>query len=67
MQEHTLEAIKEFIRVIILSALPVIIMAIESGDFSKPTIIAIVVALLRGLDSWVHENPNIDSKGISPI
>lgn len=68
MTKHTLEALKEFARMALLSILPIIITSLEADQLDIKTVgITLIVAILRSMDKWVHENPSIPMDGISPI
>lgn len=62
------EAVKEFGRVGVLAALPIIIDALSAGEFDlKLTAIAVVVAVLRALDAYIHNSKNTPAKGLLPF
>ena len=57
MSEALKESIKEALRVVVLSIIPVAIVSIENGVVDPKTIaIVAVLALLRWLDSWLHQS-----------
>jgi hypothetical protein len=63
-----LESLKEVARLLLL-ALPAIVLQVLNSDptLSSTAIGGLLVLILRGLDSYIHNNPNIALKGISPI
>lgn len=62
------EAVKEFCRVIALATLPVLIVLIEQpGSSWRAGIITVVVAALKAIDKYIHEDPTTSSKGLLPF
>jgi hypothetical protein len=62
------EAAKEFARIAVLSLLPLVVAALEAGNlFTKATLVALAVAVLRALDSYIHNNKNIKANGLLPF
>lgn len=66
-QQSLVTAVKEAFRLLIL-AVPGILIQVASGDAAIATAYggAILVAL-KSLDRSVHENPNLQAKGILPF
>jgi len=55
MKPHV-KAIKELLRVMLLSIIPVLIYQIEAGQFDPKAVYVVgAIALLRGLDKYLHE------------
>lgn len=51
------EAIKEFVRVILLAILPVIIASVESGELDPKVLVTVgLLAFLRFVDKYLHLN-----------
>jgi hypothetical protein len=51
-----IEALKELLRVAVLAVLPLLIGSIEKGEIDyRAVLIVAVVAILRFIDSWLHE------------
>lgn len=71
MKNDINESIKEFARMCIIAVIPVLIISIEKQDFDyKSTGIAFALAILRAVDSYIHESKTGILKnlnGISPI
>lgn len=68
MSKAFVEAIKEFGRIVLLSVLPVVATALEAGSlFTKAMLVALAVALLRGLDAYIHERKDIKANGLVPF
>jgi hypothetical protein len=62
-----LEGLKQFGRVALFAALPVIVSSLQEGSFDwKVTGLAVFVAVLAAVDKWVHENENTELTGITP-
>lgn len=56
MQKPLLEALKEALRLVLLSVLPVVILQVETGVFDTKVLLTLAtVAALRALDKFVHE------------
>lgn len=50
------EAVKEALRVVVLAIIPVIIDSLSKGEVDVKLVVTVgVVALLRFIDSWLHE------------
>lgn len=60
-----IEALKSMVRLVLL-ALPGIAIAYFTDLPATPTIAGLLL-LLKGIDKYVHENPDIKLKGISPV
>lgn len=53
---ETKEAVREFVRVILLSIIPVVIVVLEAPEVGlKAGILAVVIAVLRATDKFLHE------------
>lgn len=56
-----LEGVKEFVRMLLISVLPVLISGLESEFTARAIIVAVVIAALRALDKYLYvaksENP----------
>lgn len=50
------EFLKELGRISLISALPVLILALESGVDWKTVAVLVAVAILKGLDKWLHKS-----------
>lgn len=62
------EAAKEFARVSVLAALPVIADAVATNTFDwKLTGIAALVAGLRAIDRYIHESKDVNATGLVPF
>lgn len=67
-REATVEAVKEFFRVIILAVVPVAVTMLEQESWNWKLVgVTAAIAAFRAIDSKVHNDPNIDIKGISPV
>ena len=63
-----LEAVKEFGRIILLSLLPLVATALESGAlFTKASLVTLSVALLRAVDAYIHERKDFKANGLIPF
>ncbi len=55
------EAVKEVVRMLLISILPVLISGLESQLEIKVIVVSVVIAVLRGLDKYLYmtksENP----------
>lgn len=68
MRSSIIEGFKELGRVALIAAIPLLVTSIESGHVDyKVLLTAVSIAVLRALDKWVHEEPNIKSNGILPF
>lgn len=68
MNQHTKEALKEMARVFVLAALPALIIQLQNNTLDLRALLLVgVIAVLKGLDRWIHENPNIKSSGLLPF
>ena len=62
-KQAIIEGLKEAGRVALISAIPVIIASLEQGETDwKVITIAIVVAVFKGLDKFLHK---LESKGVA--
>lgn len=67
-QDAIVEAIKELMRVGIIAALPLVIDGLSKGALDLKLVgIAALIAVLRAVDKYVHEEPKIKSDGIIPF
>lgn len=65
MKTNILEAVKEFIRVVLLAVIPVVYLSLEQGNVDwKAVSLVAVVAILRGVEKMLHK---MDSKYTLPI
>ncbi len=65
MKQNIIEAIKELVRVVILSVIPVAYLSLESGNIDIRAIgIVAALATLRGIEKYLHVT---DSKVQLPI
>lgn len=63
-----IEGIKEIVRVALIAALPLLITGLESGSLDwRLVATAAVIAVLKGVDKFVHKNDNIKASGILPF
>ncbi len=60
------EAIKTFSKVCIAAAIPVIILAIQNHQPLQDTGMAVVIAILLGINDYIRMHPAIASSGILP-
>lgn len=72
LNKDLVEGIKEIVRTALIAAIPVVIDALSSplGVDWKAVGLAIVIAVLRGLDKWGHEAGNkspLDLKGMDAL
>ena len=59
------EGMKEFARIAVLSIIPVLIASLEGGQSDmKAIVVAVVIALLRALDSFIHHEESLKSTGL---
>lgn len=59
---------KEFVRVAILAAVPLLIVQLEAGKVEyRLIVITAVVAGLRAVDRYIHQNDNVPLSGLSPV
>lgn len=49
------EAGKEFLRTFIITLIPVLVLALESGSNWKITAVAVAIAALRALEKFAHQ------------
>jgi hypothetical protein len=62
------EGAKEFGRVVLIAVLPILVDSLSTNSFSwRTTVVALVMAALKAIDKWVHENGNINANGIVPF
>jgi hypothetical protein len=71
MKDSIKEGLKELGRVALIGALPVLMASIDGSghifiDY-KVLAAAVFIAVLRAVDKWVHNDPDINSKGILPF
>lgn len=63
----TVEAAKEFGRIVVLSLIPLVVVALEAGNlFTKATLVTLAVAALRAIDSYIHERKDLKANGLLP-
>lgn len=67
-----IEALKELARVAILASIPVITSSINTitGEFNldwRILFAAVVIAILKALDKYIHRNENTELKGMLPF
>lgn len=63
-----LEGTKELGRILLIAVLPILIDSFATGSFSwRVTGLALMVALLKALDKWIHENKDIKANGLVPF
>lgn len=71
MNQSIIEAVKELLRVIVLSIIPILIVSLESGKLDLKLIgVTVAVAVLRALDKWLHEKDvktPLDLKGLDVL
>lgn len=70
--EAITEGVKDALRVSVIAILPVILAGINSstGTFNidwKVVMATLVVAIIKGIDKWVHVNPNMKANGLLPF
>lgn len=67
-REATVEAVKEFFRVIILAVVPVAVAMLEQEEWNWKLVgVTAAIAALRALDSKVHNDPEVELHGLSPV
>lgn len=67
-----IEALKELARVAILASIPVITSSINTitGEFNldwRILFAAVVIAVLKALDKYIHKNESTELKGVLPF
>lgn len=68
MKNPLQEGIKEYLRVTVLAVLPVLIDSLANDELSiRGIVLAVVLAALRGIDAYIHENKNIKANGLLPF
>lgn len=70
MSKEIIEAIKEIIRTALFAVIPLVISQLESNQIDwKAITIAATIALLSGLDKWLHQTDKGwgEGKGLSPV
>lgn len=72
MSEQVIEGLKQFARVVLAAILPLIIAGIQQGNIDvNGVLVALVIAVLMGIDKWVHKSPDIaggvDKGGLAPF
>jgi len=61
LSKPLIDAIKEFLRIALIAALPMLIVQLESGESSWQSILlVIVIALLKALDEFLHEKGKLE-------
>jgi len=65
-EDFVKEFILELSRMAVLAALPVMVIALESGLSLKASVVLIVVAVLKALDRALHES-GIAEKGLTRV
>lgn len=61
------EGVKQFGRVVVVAAVPVLVLALESGMNWKATLTALAIAVLMAVDKYLHVNENVEVKGLVPF
>lgn len=67
MSPQLTAGLKQFARIALVSAIPIILQSIQSEVPIKQTLLAIFVSVLMGVDKYVHENPRMALEGIVPF
>ena len=66
--EYIKKGLLEAARVAAFWLMPVLVEAVQTGKFDVKIIAAgVVVSFFKGLDKYIHENPDIELKGITPF
>ena len=61
MSKPTIDAIKEFLRIVALAVVPALIVVLENGEVSaKAIILVLVVAILKAIDEFLHEKGKLE-------
>jgi len=62
MEETVLnKAIKELLRVVVISVIPILIEALTQQSVSWRSIsVALMIAILKGVDEYLHKNAEMD-------
>ena len=59
------EGMKEFARMAAISVVPVLIASLEGGESDiKAIVVAVTIALLRAVDSFIHHEESLKSTGL---
>ena len=59
------EGMKEFARMAVISVVPVLIASLEGGESDiKAIVVAVTIALLRAVDSFIHHEESLKSTGL---
>ena len=71
-KQALIEGAKELGRVIVIAILPILMASVntQTGEVNinmQILLAALIIALLKAVDKYVHKEPNIDSKGILPF
>ena len=71
-KQALIEGAKELGRVIVIAILPILMASIntQTGEINinmQILLAALIIALLKAVDRYVHKEPNIKSKGILPF
>lgn len=72
MKNALIEAVKEWLRIVLIAVLPIIMTSInpQTGEVAINWQMVYGVALLatlKALDKWIHNNPSIKSNGLLPF
>lgn len=67
-----IEAVKDGLRVVVAAVLPVVILGLDATTGSiaidwNIVLVVAILAVLKTLDRWVHESPDIKANGIIPF
>lgn len=63
-----IEAAKEVGRMALLAALPIVIDSLANNTFSwRVTSVAVLIAVLRAIDKYIHESPRTKANGLVPF
>lgn len=67
-REATIEAIREFFRVVILAVVPIAVVMLEDGEWNWTLVgTTAAIAALRAIDSKLHNDPATELSGLSPV
>lgn len=61
------KSVKMFLRVVLIAALPVTVSGMQNGLTFKEIRMAVIIALLMALNTYVNSNPVIESRGVMPL
>lgn len=67
MSKETTKAIKMFFRTLIIAVLPVLISGLQDGRPYKEVGVAVGIAALMAINTYVNASEAFDSKGILPL